>query len=480
MVVPPGDQASRPALSHQAILKKFPDELAENIDFQQMFVLVDGVLPFEACLYYQVLPLFLEGSRLILGMVSPDDRPASDYVRRIISYHHYTLVPRQISTDALQSSLTAYLNHAGNTHSALTRSPSPPAAPSKPNTRSRAEQQVDQNIQPTLVVDSPDDLDSLESEQPTPTATTPTPPTVGDQLSIPRQPASPTTEQHPKKTAPVTNDRENPAAAEAPKIRPIVASDPITESPSPVTSPQAPVAPPQPKASVPPLIHEIPVLHLELQHLSSPPESLRHLPPKTLLQELLGRVLMGGIGRLYLEHQKEAGRVLWSQEGVVQSVVEGLTLPQFKGLIAEMKQFAGLSLVPVKQSKHVDLERVFRRQRLMMRFRFMPSDYGEEATIQVLRGAALRFYQQQQLALLERDALGIAKQLQNKLNQLRDRAHAQSTLTGARLEALPALSKMLRDIEDQIAVLKNTFPEGSDDETQPLSPPPQSPRKKQT
>jgi Type II secretion system (T2SS), protein E, N-terminal domain len=56
--------------------------------------------------------------------------------------------------------------------------------------------------------------------------------------------------------------------------------------------------------------------------LRTPVEILRKLPPKKLLEELLGRVLKGGIGRLYLERQPYQGRILWSDNGVVQSVLD--------------------------------------------------------------------------------------------------------------------------------------------------------------
>uniref|UniRef100_A0ACD5GZI3 Uncharacterized protein n=1 Tax=Desertifilum tharense IPPAS B-1220 TaxID=1781255 RepID=A0ACD5GZI3_9CYAN len=46
---------------------------AVHLDREQMFHLIDGVLPFEACLYHQVLPLSLEGSVLNLGMVDRED-----------------------------------------------------------------------------------------------------------------------------------------------------------------------------------------------------------------------------------------------------------------------------------------------------------------------------------------------------------------------------------------------------------------------
>lgn len=467
MVFPQDDRVAQPSeSSHKAVLTHFSDELAARIDFQQMFILIDGVLPFEACLYYQVLPLYLEGSRLMLGMVSPDDRGASDYVRRIISYHHYIIVPRQISSDALQSALSAYLNYAG-THSSIGRTHPPEAAPfPKASSRSRSEQRVDHNIQPTLVVDSPEDLDG----------------DLDDFLAKEAEAAA-----HPHPAAPAAGPVKPPVAPVPPPAAPVEAKSPSAPAPPTQAKPSQPSQPsPQPAAKAQPapkpapdpeLMGNIPTLRLDLHHLTSPVEVLKVLPPSTLFQELLGRVLVGGIGRLYLERQKDQGRVLWSQNGVLQLVLDDLSLDQFQGLIGEMKHFADLSLVPINHPKHVDLERIFRRTRLMMRFRFMLSDYGEEATIQVLRGAALRFYQQQQLALLERDALGIAKQLQNKLTQLRDRAHAESKFSGARLEILPALSQLLKTMEDQIHTLQDGLPVFSDDDTQPLPPPPNHPPK---
>jgi hypothetical protein len=100
--------------AYQRILAQFQGEWVSRLNVDQMFVLIDGVLPFEACLYYQVLPLFLDGSRLHLGTVSPDDTSASEYVRRIISYLNYSLVSHSISSEALRVVLTDYLNYAGS------------------------------------------------------------------------------------------------------------------------------------------------------------------------------------------------------------------------------------------------------------------------------------------------------------------------------------------------------------------------------
>jgi len=113
-----------------------------------------------------------------------------------------------------------------------------------------------------------------------------------------------------------------------------------------------------------------------------------------------------------------------------------------------------LSLIPVQQPKQVEIERLYQNTRLLLRFRVMPSVNGEEATLQVLRGAALRFYQQQQLSTLERDAISIAKQLQLKVNEIRDRARVQSGTSSGKFDGLPALNQMLRHMEEQIEHLQ--------------------------
>jgi hypothetical protein len=207
------------------------------------------------------------------------------------------------------------------------------------------------------------------------------------------------------------------------------------------------------------------LLPLEVQaiHLSRPIEFIATLPPKQLLQELLGRVLMSGIGRLYFERQAERGRILWSQDGVLQSVLEGLTLPVFQGLIIELKRLVNLPLLPVIQPKQVEIERRYQQEALLLRLRVMPSNHGEEATLQVLRGVALKFYQRQQLEKLSQDALNLAQQLQQKLNEIRDRSGRYPMP----LETLPALNQLLRGLDEQLESLtQSQINQNSDHRTQ--------------
>ena len=564
MTSPPNKKAGATSADtrYRSVLSHFPADLAQALDLQQMFVLIDGILPFEACLYYQVLPLKLEDSCLLLGMVDPEDGLAADYVRRIIAYHNYYSQPQSISSNALQATLSAYLHYTG---SRATQPSPPPAGGGESNPagdseaeaarrqriapRRRTEQEPDRNTQPTLVVDSPEDL----SQEVTPPRFRPiyAPP---DAPAAAPEPALGTIQRKPVQLEPVqpepiqpaivaepegrSPENENPfepfpaldasvdvahasqanitpesfresvsddsdesritpprdaviqsldssleatqQRAKAPPAETVFEAmfldeDASAESISPVQEPEEPpisaIAPDIPLETLqdylatfvnveqPPqvptqLMTPIPPLVIRLNHLSRPAETLTTLPPPELLQELLGRVLIGGIGRLYFEHQSRYGRILWSQNGVLQSVIDRLDLHHFRGIIAELKQLAGLPLVPVEQPRQVEIERLYERTRLLLRFRFIPTEEGEEATLQILRGAALKFYQQQQIATLERDALRIARQLQTKLNEIRDRARLESGIVAAKLEVLPALSKIIKTIEKQVDSLQ--------------------------
>ncbi|NJR40026.1 MAG: hypothetical protein HC781_15895 [Leptolyngbyaceae cyanobacterium CSU_1_4] len=131
---------------------------------------------------------------------------------------------------------------------------------------------------------------------------------------------------------------------------------------------------------------------------------------------------------------------------MLQSVMENLTFPTLQAVIDQLKLMAQLPLLPLQKTEQVEVEYLYRRGRVLLRFQFMPSPSGEAATVQILRGAALKFYQQQQISKLERDALGIAKQLQVKLSEIRDRAQAESGLAGARFDVLPNLNQLLQNM----------------------------------
>jgi type II secretory ATPase GspE/PulE/Tfp pilus assembly ATPase PilB-like protein len=203
------------------------------------------------------------------------------------------------------------------------------------------------------------------------------------------------------------------------------------------------------------VLGNLPVLLVPVPEKLIPVETLPSLPPKKLLEQLLGRVLAGGIGRLYLERQPYQGRILWSENGILQSVLEKLPLSVFQGVLNELKRFASLPIATVSEPRQVEKECLFQDSRLLLRLRVMPGMYGEEATLQVLRGAALKFYQQQQVARLSRDALGISQQLSYKLHEMQERLTVNRKTNSGETEAFDALNQLLDNLDDRIKNLGN-------------------------
>jgi len=113
-----------------------------------------------------------------------------------------------------------------------------------------------------------------------------------------------------------------------------------------------------------------------------------------------------------------------------------------------------LAIAPVEEQTQVEIERLYQNSRILLRLQIMPGAFGEEATLQVLRGAALEFYQQQQLSHLGQDALSIAQQLQHKLREMHKRAKIHPNLSREQLEALPVLNQLLVNVNTQLEKLK--------------------------
>ncbi|HEY9650267.1 MAG TPA: hypothetical protein V6C95_06365, partial [Coleofasciculaceae cyanobacterium] len=370
-MLPPSSHPVQPDISAQKTPNSSVSDLS-GFDTEPMFRLIDSILPFEACLYYQFLPLGLEGKYLRLGMVSPQDSSALDYARYILAYLNCSLKTEQISSEAHQSLLTAYLNH--------TRTAS---SPRKQKQKPKKQHQGSRNEQPTLILD--DSLDQADQEV---------------------RPES----------SPIVQETSSQLPSEPP---------PLPSSLGVVTPPANPDASPS-TAMIPvtrlPSIETLLPLEVQACYPTAPMQFLATLAPPQMLQELLGRVLIKGIGRLYFERQSNQGRILWSQDGVLQSVLDGVPLPAFQGVISELKRLVNLPLFPILQPKQVEIERRYQQEALLLRLRVKPGHYGEEATLQVLRGVALKFYQRQQVEKLSQDALKLAQQLHCTLDEIRDRA----------------------------------------------------------
>lgn len=394
MSQPPRDSsAAQPFSAHEE--SKEAALIEHRVNADEMFTLIDGILPFEACLYYQVLPLSIEGSRLNLGMVNPVDQAAAEYVRRQISYINYSVVTWKISSDWHRGSLSRYLSHAAKAKQLRQRTAQQEGDADAPVTS------ISDlfNSQATLVVDTPEELEG--------------------ELRAKKNPASP------------------PVAAETVPI-----SEPSGKAAS---DRQSELRPPRVEDASQPL-----ELKVEAKYRSMPPEALQQLSSKNLMEALLSQVLEEGIGRLYFECHADYGRILWSRDGVVQSVLNSVSPETFQGVINEFKRMTHLPMLRVTKARQVEIERLFEGERVLLRFRVMPTAEGEEATLQVLRGTALKFHQQQQIENLGRDALSIAQNLQQRLSEIRKRGRQTLNFSITQKETLPAIIRMLKQMEAQI------------------------------
>ncbi len=377
---------------------------------EQVFYLIDNLISFEACLHHQIAPFGIEKNQLLLGMVHPQDGEAIDYASNIISYIKCTILAQEITTDTHRTILSAYLNHK--------------------NTLGSDTEQVDHQEAK---------LSAEKSKI-----------TILDQLIRSATASSP-----PHQSASMSLEQKGTPQNSEPKKD--VSATPNLDNLSPTTNPNSAVNGKQQKASPAlNLLSNLTVLQVNLPEELIPVEMLASLPPKKLLDELLGRVLSGGIGRLYLQRQPYQGKILWSDNGVMQSVLENLPLSVFQGVLNQLKSFASLPVSKLSEPQQVEKECLYKQDRLLLRLRVMPGTYGEEATLQVLRGTALKFYQQQQLARLSHDALGISQQLSFKLQELHQRILLNPNLKSEQLAAVTALNELVENLDQQIKILRET------------------------
>jgi Type II secretion system (T2SS), protein E, N-terminal domain len=367
--------------------------MSASIDMTRSFKLINKVLPFEACLYHEILPLYLQGDELYLGMVDLEDTEALTYARRMLGFLKYKLVPQTIGSETHRQVLSAYLSDqeqmAGIAALPEHTTASPTPAPEAP---------------PQTLHLSPQDL--LTNW---PTAAAPASPAPMPDVAV-------------KPTYLIVDD-----AASA--VRPQA---------TPAAPPETPLN--LPGSALPELV------------LQSPPPGApwQSLSGEAFMHGLLIRMMASGVGRLFLVRKLGSGQVLWTENGAAKMLLEQVAHDQFRGAIAALKSLTHIPTTPVEVPIEVEIERFYQRQRILLRLRITPKDGYEEATIQVLRGAALKFYQKHQIHNLRRDTQAIAQALRQKVLELGKR----SVSDGIDRSTLPEIDRTIASLEEQLIQLK--------------------------
>jgi type II secretory ATPase GspE/PulE/Tfp pilus assembly ATPase PilB-like protein len=400
---------------------------------EQVFKLIEGLLPLEVCLHYQLLPLSLENQSLQLGMVDPTDEASLEYVNRMLAYQKCAIIPLPITLDQHRHLLSEFLKY-----SEAAKQPQPPSPQPKQAPQALSQETISQDE--TVVMSSAETV--LVNSKGTGLTTDSSATVILE--AVPGFNRSRATSPN---ATPVRPQSSNSTSKQAPQ-RPIAPN-----RSQPATYQQAPAANrPQSNWSNNGRTTIPPVLLIQATHAHQPLEELIWLHPKQLLQELLSRILSGGIGRLYLERGEYNHRIIVSQNGATQGSVE-ISSQGFQKLLNELKQMVGLSADPVQQPRTVDLDRLYQGESVLLRFRFMQGNYGEQATLQVLRGKASQFHENQRLAKLKQDTVTLVQQLQVKLHNIHALAE-QDTIPGQdehrQLEQLyDALNRLDQDLRQK-------------------------------
>lgn len=323
---------------------------------EQTFELIDSFLSLRHCLFYQVLPLELNNNCLTLGMVNLENQQALNYLESLVADKSYSLNKKQIDWRTFQSIVLAYSSH------------------SRANKKEKNKTELTSSD--TKITRSIEQLKTkLQKQNPLqdrPTLIISSP----KQLKI--------------------EDSNSLSIDEDASF-----SDKKTK-----------------KSDVDLSLENIPSLEVQAIYLEAPAEFLTTLSPQLLWRELLGRILGVGVGKLRFERQQDFGRITLSQNGRTQLSIDKLDLQLFQSILSEFKYLAKLPISSVKELQRGELLRCYKKEKLLLSWQIGPSQFGEEAMLHILRGNALRFYQQKQMDDLAEQALQLAKTLESKLEQI--------------------------------------------------------------
>ena len=401
---------------------------------EAIFKLIDSVVSLEFCLHYQVIPLELEDNYLTVGMINTRDKTALNFIRPIAASLNYSLEIQSISSGEHQLILAAYLKQSSLV-------PGQQKNKTKTNKASRdmsKETMIDQQMFQAAPVQSQVSLDASS--------------TISE---MPGQKPKSAKNLHERATLIVDSEKNQPHQSQIissePQIHKLQSVSEVEGVPETIAVPivestQESIAQPIIESSKESIA--APNIGVKAKHTKQSIDNLAALEPKQLWQELLAKILEGGIGRLYLERYPNYGRIIWSRDGVIQLSLDKVKLSVFQQIIREIKTLGKQPLSPLKKPKKVAIERIYDQERILLRLEFLVGQSGDEITIQVLRGEALEFYEQRQVEKSVEQAIYFAEKMEKTLRKIRMCAGEQNVGDFSRLEAI------YREIERQFKLIK--------------------------
>lgn len=199
-----------------------------------------------------------------------------------------------------------------------------------------------------------------------------------------------------------------PNPAEVAKLRSQAQANRVTrEVPAPKVSSTTPMGPtpspaPAGKQTAPPV-----------------PASETEETVQQLLNSMLRRALEERADQIFVEPQEGVlCRVRYRQQGILRDLFKELSESVRAKLLASMKQMMMLDPAVIGEPQQAEVERLYKGEPLVLQLRIVPQRSREGAILTILRGEALQRYQQNQNHTRVSEALALAQQAHQMMQQL--------------------------------------------------------------
>ena len=423
----------------------FADCIANS---KQIFQLINSILPLESCLRYQILPLELQGDRLTVGMLEPNDKNALNYICPIATSLGYHLDFKLIDSETHQLILSAYLKEPPTSNR---NDRDRTIVDIQPNSDIKDYQKTIVDIQPnsdikdyqkTIVDIQPDTKARDYSVDKSMTLTE-----MPDDFDFASHLAEQSKQEAIKNNVEKNVDKSMTLNEISSTSLPNKQSFDFHETPPLVVDNKNESELSIPKVDVNEQAENSRVVDVSAKPVTTSPDFLATLNPQLSYRELLTKALDNDIEKLQLVKYSDRGRIVGSKNGSIASCLERVELTIFNVLINEIKTLAQIPKAPLTKSKKVAMERLYQQERILFRLEFIPQQYGEEVIVLILRGDSLMAYEQQQMDKMSEQVLVTAQKLEKMLEKM------QICFTSARLNNLKDLQMLQQQIDRHLQLL---------------------------
>ena len=421
----------------------FADCLANS---KEIFQLMDQVFPLDSCRHYEVLPLKLNGSHLVLGMLDPAREESLRFAQSIAKVFKYDLEVQLIDLQTYEIILANYpQNETKLDRSQQDRNQTVIDTSFNPNAPLQGINSHPVDSAPTIIShhepssssqhelsDLPADLDFLRDLELTPKAK-PTP-------ARPKPDSSPTLFETPPEFI-------NQKSAASLDDRATIVGNPADLLAQSMVEQESEIAMDEAELAISQLIDET---LAEWPSKTIEAESIDFLPllsNQLSWSKLLEKAFEHQSDYLKLTCYSDRGTIIARKDRINQSTLDSVPLAIFGSLLDDIKRMSKLPPNTSSHPKKLVVEKLYQEERILLRLEFSVQQSSQEVRIQILRAQALRSYEQQQMDRVSDHALQLAKQLEKTLRRI------QACFDSAELNNLVELQTIHSRITHQLRLL---------------------------